>query len=103
MTHVCSVCYIMGCLDDGSVSGDRNEEFLKFYKQTLDFADNEDNELVMGFPRTLHNYQYYTVENFNNYFKTQNIHQLSTISINIRGLSCNYINLIQYLRSKFRK
>ena len=92
-------------MDDGSVSGDRDEEFLKFYKQTLDIADNEDNhnELSMDFPRTLHSnldkFQYYTVEKFNNSFKTQTINQLSTISINIRGLSCNYINLIQYLKS----
>ncbi len=95
--------------DSDTCSGDSGYEgFRNFYKQTIDI-DQEDsdilNNLDLGrpdFPRALHDnidkFQYYTVNKFNNTFQNST-EQLSVISINVRGISCNYDNLLMYLNS----
>ncbi len=113
-THApCSVGLNLTCMQGGFDSahdcGDGDyQEFTEFYKQTLDIDDSEKsthNELNLGrpdFPRVLHEnidkFQYFSVDKFNKTFQNSP-EQLSTISINVRGISCNYDNLIMYLSS----
>ncbi len=81
-------------------------DFLTFYKETLNFEDTNGNDEIdsgrQNFPRLQHNhieqFQYYTADKFNSTFSL-NIRQLSTLSINVRGIDCNYDNLLLFLNS----
>ena len=95
-------------LDSAYGSGEEGNDFIQFYKQTLDIHSEDERNILpisnfQDFPRSLHNnlddFQYYTADKFKTSFNENIQGQLSTININIRGLQCNYTNLIQYLKS----
>ena len=95
---------------DCGTSDDTYTDFTTFYKQTAGIDKNYDNTTDFddlnfdgqNYPRTLHdnieNFQYYSPEKFNTHIKNNN-KQLSTISFNVRGIACNFDNLITYLNS----
>ena len=96
--------------DNAYGSGEDCSDFIDFYKQSLDIEQsdhNNNNNLELegaDFPRTLHDkidkFQYYDVQKFNETIGSgYGSGCLSTISINIRGISCNYDNIVQYLGS----
>ena len=86
----------------------QSENFVKFYKDSLnlneDEVDQNDYQIIsQDYPRTLHNnlenFQYYTVDKFNNTFCRRTNGPITTLSINIRGIDCNYDNLLEFLNT----
>ena len=49
-------------------------------------------------PDNIEQFQYYSVEKFNNIFDNS-ANQFSTLNINIRGIDCNFDNLVLYLNT----
>ncbi len=95
-----------GNIDSNGLREDDYLTFPNFYKQTLERSSNGDkvtNDFDdKDFPRITHQnveeFQYYNVEKFNGKFKN-NVEQISTLNINIRGVNCNFDNFILYLNS----
>ena len=88
-----------------STEGGGYTEFSEFYKQTTgnDHEDRDFHNLERpDFPRAINNnidtFQYYTADNFNDTIKPSTA-QLSVINFNIRGINCNFDNLLTYLNS----
>ena len=84
-----------------NVGGENYNSFSGFYNETRNndkpgFDSMGDNDLPRFQNNHIESFTYYTVDKFNNEFKADNSN-LSTISINIRGIDCNYDNLILYL------
>ena len=84
---------------------DNADNFDNFYRQTVipDENDNIDTLTRPDYPRmitdAINDFKYYTVEKFNENFLIDYDDQISLININIRGITKNYDNFINYLNS----
>ena len=84
-----------------TLRGDEYNSFTKFYQETSNYeSTNCDNSLENSLPRFqqdhIEKFSYYTADKFKAEFSS-NLRNLSTLSINIRGIECNYDNFMIYL------
>ena len=80
---------------------DNSTVFTDFYKQTCNAQNVCDNEERTDFPRfqnlNIDDFAYYTTDKFNESIKIEIGTDFTTLHINVRGIECNYDNLIMYL------
>jgi hypothetical protein len=82
------------------LEGPHHNKFADFYKET-DFSNDEQSRI--NFPRlnnlNIDNFGYYTPDQYNATINQKADSDLAIININIRGLACNFDNLLVYLNT----